>query len=137
MTVLRGILVFCCCNYPLMLIAETTAKVEKLNRVEPFSLLNMFNTVIGLAVVIALILGLAWAARKYGRLPNNNQADMKILGGLSLGTREKALLIQVEGKKILLGVAPGKVETLYVLEDSIETKDEFSVKLNDAMGARQ
>jgi flagellar protein FliO/FliZ len=119
----------------MLLIAETVSKVEKINKVEPFSMMNMLNTVIGLVVVIALILALAWAVKKYGRLPNNSQADMKILGGLSLGTREKAVLIEVEGKKLLLGVAPGRIETLYVLDGTHSSGSEFNKNLNDAMEA--
>jgi flagellar protein FliO/FliZ len=84
----------------------------------------------GLVVVVALILGLAWVLKKYGRLPVNNQVDMKILGGLSLGTRERAVLVQVEGRRLLLGVAPGRVATLHVLDD----KDAgFDQKLHQAM----
>lgn len=138
MTVLRNIVLFCFCNVPLILIAETTSKIEKSNlvkpvQVEPFSLMNMLNTVIGLVVVIALILALAWAVRKYGQLPTNSQVDMKILGGLSLGTREKAVLVQVEGKKILLGVAPGRVQTLHVIQNEENAKSDFNKELNDAM----
>ncbi len=71
--------------------------------------------VIGLVVVIALILGLAWVLKKYGRLPSQNMVDMKVLGGLSLGTREKAILIEVENTRLLVGVTPGHIQTLYVL----------------------
>ena len=135
MCFLRNMILFCFCNYPLLLIAETTSKVENINKVEPFSLMNMLNTVVGLVVVIAVILALAWAVRKYGQLPTNNQVDMKILGGLSLGTREKAVLIQVEGKKLLLGIAPGRVETLHVLDDTEKNNTEFNKNLRDAMEA--
>ena len=135
MSSLRNIILFCLCNFPLLLIAETTSKVENLKKVEPFSLMNMFNTVIGLVVVIALILALAWAVKKYGQLPTNSQVDMKVLGGLSLGTREKAVLIQVEGKKILLGIAPGRVQTLHVLGDAEKPESEFNKKLNQALEA--
>ena len=115
---------------PAQALAESTQKSESLSRVEPFSLMNMLNMVMGLVVVVALILGLAWVLKKYGRLPVNNQVEMKVLGGLSLGTREKAVLVQVEGKRLLLGVAPGRVNTLHVMgEDS----SEFSQTLHHAM----
>jgi len=79
--------------------------------------MNMLNMVMGLAVVIALILGLAWVLKKYGRLPSQNMVDMKVLGGLSLGTREKAILIEVENTRLLVGVTPGQIQTLHVLGD--------------------
>lgn len=132
-----NLILFSFCFYPLQILAEadTTAKVEKINTIEPLSMMNMLNTIMGLVVVIALILALAWAVRKYGRLNTNAQADMKILGGLSLGTREKAILVQVEGKKLLLGVAPGRVETLHVLDDIAADPSDFNKKLNDAIEA--
>ena len=115
---------------PATLLAESAEKTQSLNRVEPFSMMNMLNMVMGLVVVVALILGLAWVLKKYGRLPVNNQVDMKILGGVSLGTREKAVLVQVEGRRLLLGVAPGRVNMLQVLD---EDRSGFSQQLHQAM----
>jgi flagellar protein FliO/FliZ len=133
MTVLRNILLLCCCYFPVLLMAETTSKAEPLNRVEPFSMMNMLNTVVGLVVVIGLILALAWAVKKYGNLATGGQSDMKVLSALSLGTREKAVLIQLEGQKILLGVAPGRVTALHVLDNTEKPGDEFNKNLRQAM----
>ncbi len=116
--------------WPAALLAEAADKTPPLARVEPFSVINLLNMVMGLVVVIALILGLAWVMKKYGRLPVNNQVDMKILGGLSLGTRERAVLVQVEGRRLLLGVAPGRVATLHVLD---EKEGNFDRQLHQAM----
>ncbi len=93
-------------------------EIVKPTSVEAFSMMGALNMAMGLVVVIALILGLAWILKKYGRLPGNNLVDMKVLGGLSLGTREKAILIEVENTKLLIGVTPGHIQTLYVLGDS-------------------
>ena len=109
-------LLFMLIELPQSLAAESTGQINKMSQVEPLSFMNVLNMLMGLVVVIALILGLAWVLRKYGRLPVNNQVDMKVLGGLSLGTRERAILVQVEGHRILLGVAPGRVDTLHVLD---------------------
>ena len=70
-----------------------------------FSWLSVLNMLFGLAVVLGFIYGLAWVLKKYSRLPGSNQVEMKILGGISLGTRERVVLVQVEGKKILRGLA--------------------------------
>ena len=119
---------------PAALFAETTETVNRFTNVETFTFMNMLNMFMGLVVVIALILGLSWVLKKYGRLPANNQVEMKILGGLSLGTRERAVLIQVEGKRLLLGVAPGRVETLHVMEGADHS---FDSKLDQAMGNQE
>ena len=113
--------------------SETTVKPVT---AEAFSMMGALNMVMGLVVVIALILGLAWVLKKYGRLPNNNQVDMKVLGGLSLGTREKAILIEVENKRLLVGVTPGHIQTLHVLDDDLASAakvDSFESKLEAVM----
>jgi len=117
--------------------SETTVKPVT---AEAFSLMGALNMAMGLVVVIALILGLAWVLKKYGRLPNNNQVDMKVLGGLSLGTREKAILIEVENKRLLVGVTPGHIQTLHVLDDKVlgsVAEDSFESKLEEVMEGKQ
>lgn len=101
--------------FPATALAEK--EILKPASVEAFSLMGALNMTMGLVVVIALILGLAWVLKKYGRLPSHNLVDMKVLGGLSLGTREKAILIEVDNKRLLVGVTPGHIQTLYVLDD--------------------
>ena len=116
--------------FPLSVLAETVNQTETISRVEPFSFANMINMVMGLVVVIALILGLAWVLRKYSRLSMSNQVDMKILGGLSLGTRERAVLVQIDGQKILLGVAPGRVNILQNMSTGTRENNSFDEKLS-------
>jgi len=98
-------------------------------------MMGALNMAMGLVVVIALILGLAWVLKKYGRLPNNNLVEMKVLGGLSLGTREKALLIEVDNKRLLVGVTPGHIQTLCMLDETstLKNESEFKSKLEKAM----
>jgi len=108
--------------------AESTA--IKASSLETFSMLNMLNMFMGLAVVIALILGLAWVLKKYGKVSGSNVVDMKVLGGLSLGTREKAILIEVDNTRLLVGVTPGHIQTLHVLGDSQPATSSFDETLN-------
>jgi len=123
--------------WPSLLWAEVSKAISKqsFSSPEPVSMGGVMNMLLGLVVVIALILGLAWLMRKYGRLPMSNQVDMKVLGGLSLGTREKAVLVQVEGRRLLLGVSPGHVTTLHVLDDNGAAG--FDDQLNQAIEQQQ
>jgi flagellar protein FliO/FliZ len=111
-------------------LAQTPAEpVGRSSSLDAFSLGNILNMFIGLAIVVALILGLAWVLRKYGRLPGNNLVDMKVIGGLSLGTREKAVLIEVENTRLLIGVTPGHIQTLHVLGTQAEQPQAFDKTL--------
>ncbi len=124
---------------PVSVMAETQAVVKSAS-VEAFSMMGALNMAMGLVVVIALILGLAWVLKKYGRLPNNNQVDMKVLGGLSLGTREKAILIEVDNQRLLVGVTPGHIQTLHVLgarSSGPVGQASFESKLEEVMDAQQ
>ena len=44
---------------------------------------------------------------------------LRILGGLSMGARERVVLLQVGDTQLLVGVAPGRVQTLHVLEQPL------------------
>jgi flagellar protein FliO/FliZ len=75
------------------------------------------EAMMGLLLVILLIFGLAWAVRRMG-FSSTVKGNVRIIGGVSLGPRERALVLQVEGKRILVGVAPGQVRPLMRLDDA-------------------
>ncbi|MCK5189606.1 MAG: flagellar biosynthetic protein FliO, partial [Methylococcales bacterium] len=54
--------------------------------------------------------------RKANKFSVTGSGKMTVLGGLSLGMREKVILLQVGKKQLILGVTPGRIETLHVLE---------------------
>lgn len=72
---------------------------------------SVLRLLLGLGFVIFLIVALAWLAKRYGNLTASNQ-DMKVIASLPLGAREKAVLIAVGDKQVLLGVAPGRVNLI-------------------------
>lgn len=87
---------------------------------------------VGLVMVLALIFALAWAVRRFGRVQSLPTGALRVLGGLSLGTRERLVLVKVGNAQLLLGVAPGRVQTLHVLAEPIE----FSSPEDVGTGAR-
>ncbi len=90
---------------------------------------HLANTAIGLVLVLALIVGLAWLLRRIGGLPHAGKGAVTVLGGISLGARERAVLLQVGETRLLVGVAPGRVQTLHVL-----AKEEWSGDETDGEG---
>ena len=90
----------------------------------------------GLAAVLALIVALGWAVRRFGRLPTGAKGAVRVIGGVALGARERAVLVAVGETRLLLGVAPGQVRTLHVLPDEPATPGEFADELASARGAR-
>ena len=92
---------------------------------------ELANITMGLMVVLALIFALAWLYRRYGNITSFNRSNINVLGGVSLGTREKAILLEVEGEKILVGVTPNQVTRLHVLEGNAKS-DKVSVVEDEA-----
>jgi flagellar biosynthetic protein FliO len=82
---------------------------------------QLANITLGLMIVLGLIFSLAWLYRRYGNISSFNRSNIQVLGGVSLGTREKAILLEVEGEKILVGVTPSQVTRLHVLEGGKRT----------------
>ena len=78
------------------------------------------NVFVSLILVVLVIFFLAWAMRRMGGGGFRNNSVLKIIGGVSMGSRERIVLVQVGEQQLLLGVAPGRVQTLHVLEESVE-----------------
>ncbi|OOZ37233.1 flagellar biosynthetic protein FliO [Solemya velesiana gill symbiont] len=77
----------------------------------------LVETGLGLLLVLGVIFALAWLLRKFGRLPMQGKGAVEIIGGVSLGPRERAVLLKVGGTRLLVGVAPGQVQKLHVLDE--------------------
>ncbi|MBX2858914.1 MAG: flagellar biosynthetic protein FliO [Cellvibrionaceae bacterium] len=81
------------------------------------------KVIIGLTLTVILIGAFAWLAKKLGYANvGTQQCQMKILGNLPLGTREKAVMVDAAGKILLLGVSTGSVTALYTFSEQ-EKKD--------------
>ncbi len=94
---------------------------------------NMMQTAGGLILVLILIVALAWIFRRVSHLPAGGKGMLRMVGGLSLGARERIVVVEVEGKRLVLGVAPGRVQTLHILEGEAPVEDDFPQKLKKAL----
>lgn len=110
---------------PLIVQAEAEKPASPALSPSPLSGGVLLETVGGLLLILVLIFAIGWLLRRFGRLPMAAKGDITILGGVSLGPRERAVLLQVGNARLLVGVAPGRVQTLHVL-DPVDTEDERS-----------
>lgn len=78
---------------------------------------------LSLVLVLAIIFLAAWLLRRYGRFPGVADGHLKVLGALSVGQRERILLLQVGSEQILVGVTTSKITTLHQLEEPVKVKD--------------
>jgi len=81
----------------------------------PLGAQTLLQTGGGLLLILLLIIGGAWLFKRYGQLPVLGKGLIRILGGVSVGPRERVMLLEVDNIRLLVGVAPGQVRTLCVL----------------------
>ena len=137
----------CLCT-PFMLWAEEPAKESPKKLVfssEPVGVDVILQLVLSMALVIGVIILFAWLMRRVGSFSGQAGGTLRILGGLSLGTREKLVLVKVGDTQLLLGVAPGRVSKLHVLDAPViqegspegskdsESKENGTVRFSDRL----
>jgi flagellar protein FliO/FliZ len=86
----------------------------------PLGLQNLLQTSSGLLLILLLIFAGAWAFKRYAQLPILGKGLIRILGGVSVGPRERVLVIEVENTRLLVGVAAGQIRTLHVLPAAMD-----------------
>jgi len=73
----------------------------------------------GLLIVLVSVVTLAWMMKRFGRLQSSTKGALRMVDGMALSTRERIVLVQVGDTQILLGVAPGRVEAVHVLDKPV------------------
>lgn len=125
-----------CLTWSFPLLAATAKKAEGPLISEPVGTGDYIQMLFGLLLVLGVIFGMAWLVRRMGSFQQVSHGALKILGGLSVGQRERIVLVQVGDKQILIGLAPGQIRTLHVLDKEVslsqvsnETSSSFAERL--------
>lgn len=106
-------------NQP-VLAADTDKKA--ISATMPTSPLNagtLLETLLGLVLVLGCIVLVAWLLKRTSGFSSSANGELKIIAGIALGAREKAILLQVGDQQILVGVTPQQIRTLHVLPEAI------------------
>lgn len=104
---------------------------------------NLLQTTFGLFIVLALIAVIAWVFKRFGNYQVGVQGKLKVIGGVSLSARERVVLLQVGDNQLLLGVAPGQIRTLHVLDKPLDAEppaeemQSFASRLQTALTGRK
>ncbi|PCH85514.1 MAG: flagellar biosynthetic protein FliO [Piscirickettsiaceae bacterium] len=113
------------------------------NSVEPFSTANLSEWTVGLVAVLIIIGVVAWFVKRFGGFGVNQAGHLAVVSGISVGHREKVLLLRAGAKHVLIGVAPGRVQTLHTFAEGEidESRDQstglFQQSLRDALTKKE
>lgn len=73
---------------------------------------SLVQTIFALVLVLGLLAALAWAAKRYGPRVAGNSANLRVIGALNIGGRERIMVIEVGDQWIVVGASPGRVNAL-------------------------
>lgn len=73
---------------------------------------SLVQTILSLGFVIALLVGLAWLLKRFGPKHITGGTKVKLVGALSVGARERILVVEVGEQWIVVGASPGRMNAL-------------------------
>lgn len=82
---------------------------------------SMLQVMLGLGLVLALMVGLAWLLRRFTGMQRGVSGAIKVIGGSAVGQRERVVLVEVADTWLVIGVAPGHVSALHSMPKSEAT----------------
>lgn len=80
---------------------------------------ELVRVTLSLVGVIAMILAVGWATRRMQRRPRAGGRRIRCVESYAVGTRERLLLLDADGKRLLIGMGPGGMRTLHVYEGTV------------------
>ncbi len=90
---------------------------------------SILKMVLGLAAVLAIMAIVSWAVKRMMPGATGQSSAVRIVGGVSVGSRERVVVLEVADRWIVVGVAPGQVNGIANLERDV---DRLSESLNQA-----
>ncbi|MDW5416871.1 flagellar biosynthetic protein FliO [Iodobacter sp. CM08] len=106
------------------------------------SLMSVAQVVLALGFVVALIVFSAWLVRRLSLIPMGAKGQvLKVVTGVMVGAKERVVVVEVEGRWLVLGVTASSVNLLHSLDapEQVETvvpqafSQQFSAKLAAAL----
>ena len=83
--------------------------------IRAYGVSSMLQAGLGLALVLALIFLLAWAARRLGLQQPGSNRLLKVVASTMVGQRERVVVVAIGDTWLVLGVAAGQVRALHTL----------------------
>ena len=84
------------------------------------------QALLALLLIVAVLLGTAWLARKVSGGKMFGQGGMKVIGGIALGPRERLVLVEVGETWLVIGIVPGQIRTLHHLPKGSPLPDDLA-----------
>jgi len=77
---------------------------------------SIVQIIFSLLLVLAAIALVAWLLKRMNVAQQGSGHLLKVLGGVSIGQRERIVLVEVKDTWLVVGVGPGQIRTLHTLQ---------------------
>jgi flagellar protein FliO/FliZ len=74
---------------------------------------DALQVLLSLGLVLGAILMLGWLARRLRVLPRGRSGALRVVDEVALGAKERAVILEVDGARLVLGVGEGRVAVLH------------------------
>ena len=101
-----------------------------------FSFAYLTEILFSLILVVALIFFAAYLFKKSGAYRFGQRSDIQVISGISLGARERIVVVKVENTRLVIGLAPGQMRTLHVLDEEDVVDEDQSESFKDVLEKR-
>ena len=99
--------------------AHVFAAPQAIGKPAPAGVSGLGEVALALLIVLAAVFVLAWLVRRMRGFGSRVGTAIDVLAEIPLGQKERAVLLKVGQIQLLVGVAPGRVNTLHVLTEPI------------------
>ena len=103
--------------------------------VRSFGAAGLLQAGLGLALVLAMIFGCAWLARRFGLQQSGSGRLLKVVSSAMVGQRERVVVVEIGGEWLVLGVASGQVRALHTLPAQRLPESDAAPALQGLVGA--
>lgn len=76
---------------------------------------SIIQIIFSLLLVLAAIVLVAWLLKRMNASQQGSGNLLKVLGGVSVGQRERIVLVEISDTWLVIGVGPGQIRTLHTL----------------------
>lgn len=80
---------------------------------------ELLRVLLSLVAIVALIFAAGWLTRRLQARQIAAGRRLRCVEAMPVGTRERVLLIEADGKRLLVGVGAGGLRTLHVYEGTV------------------
>ncbi|MBX2886879.1 MAG: flagellar biosynthetic protein FliO [Granulosicoccus sp.] len=89
--------------------------------VSGFSMAYFGKLIMTLVAVLAFFLVFAWSMRRYQSYGQTRSQDLSVVASLSLGTRERLVVVQAGSQQVLLGITSTQISSLAQLDTPLDS----------------